>query len=259
MTTVALVLAVASPAHAQGAPSFADGLQAAKESYFSGDTQASLEAFQQLQLRAMQRPDDQPWSEVVEALSYLGEIHVKVGDDAAAKRVFRYILERDLQAAISPYRHPIEVVFLFNQVRDQVAAERSMEEPEVVTIPPPRWHAHLPLGLPQFAQGRPVAGAVYGLGQAALGATSIAMFVELRRLNQSTDTHPLAWTEDQIASGVAWRRWGAQWPATVGFYGLWAVSVIDARSHWRREHAPAQLGVLPAAGGRPGMTLVGRF
>jgi hypothetical protein len=250
---------MSSTAAAAPGATFGEALHEAKQLYFDGETDEALLAFQQLQLRALQEPDQQPWAEIVEAMTYLGELHVKLGDDEAAQRVFRYVLERDLDTPISPYRHPIEVVFLFDQVRDQVAAERAMETPEEVRVPPPRWHAHLPLGIPQLAQGRPVAGVLYGVGQGALLATSFGVFSELRRVNVARDAHPRGWNEEQIASGVAWRRWAVQWPATLGFYGVWTVSVFDARAHWRASHAPATLSVAPGAAGVPGVTFAGSF
>jgi len=252
--------AAAASAQPQGDSDFSTDVEAAKEAYFEGELQRSLDAFQALQLRALQEGDELPWDEVVEALTYLGELHVKLGDDDAARRVFRYVLERDLDTPISPYRHPIEVVFLFNQVRDQVAAERAMEAPEPVDVPPPRWHAHLPLGIPQFAQGRTGAGIAFGATQIALGATSVAVLANLRQVNVEPVVHPRGWTEEQVLNRSAVQKFAIQWPATIGFYTLWTISVIDARAHWRKENAPpVTLGLSPGAAGRPGMSVAGRF
>lgn len=256
--TAAPALVGASTAFAQ-APTFGEDLDAAKVQYFGGDRQGALDAFQRLQLRALQNPDAQPWSEVVEALTYLGELHVRLGDDDAAQRVFRYLLERDLELVVSPYRHPVEVVFLFDQVRNQVAAERAADVLPTRPPPAPRWHAHLPFGLPQLAQGRTGAGVAYGVGQAALLGTSVWMFADLRRNNVDPTTRPQGWTLDQMQDQVAVRRWAVQWPATLAFYGLWTVSVFDARAHWRREHVEAQVRLVPGAGGVPGLTVAARL
>lgn len=249
---------VLAPRAAEAAD-FAGEVDEAKAAYFEGDLERALDAFQALQLRALQEVDDLPWDEVVEALTYLGELHVKLGDDDAAKRVFRYVLERDIDTLISPYRHPIEVVFLFNQVRDKILAERAMEAPEPVHVPPPRWHAHLPLGLPQLAQGRTAAGIAFGVSQLAVGGVSIAMFADIPQVSVDPIGHPRGWSEEEVVNRGAVRKYAIQWPATFGFYTLWAVSVLDARGHWRREHAPPTVTLSPGAGGRAGLSVSGRF
>jgi len=255
---LALGLCLFGAGHAW-AGDFADDVESAKAAYFEGELQQSLEAFQALQLRALQDVDELPWAEVVEALTYLGELHVKLGDDDAAKRVFRFVLERDLDTPISPYRHPIEVVFVFNQVRDKIAAERAMEAPDPTRVPAPRWHAHLPLGLPQLAQGRTGAGVAYGVTQLALGGVAVGMFVELQQVNTDPATHPRGWTEEQVLNRGAVRKFAVQWPATIGFYSVWAVSVLDARARWRRDHTPATVSWAPAGPGGPGLSILGRF
>jgi hypothetical protein len=270
--------AVASgPAHAQApdpaptdpspsAPeegSFAAELDDAKALYFQGDLDQSLLAFRALQLRQAQAPDVVPFDEAVEALTYLGEILVKRGDDDEAGRVFRTILERDLDVRISPYHHPADVVFVFNRVREQIAAERAAEIPERPVIPPAPATTYLPLGLPQLAQGRAGPGVWFGGGQVVLGGLAVGTYLHLRVVNRPAETHPLGWTEEQIVRRTQTRRYGVQWPATIGFYALWMASSVEARGAWRRRHLEESrarvvpLFVPPLPGAQPAPAVVG--
>jgi len=220
--------------------SFLADLESAKAQYFQGDLDQSLLAFRALQLRYAQTPDLVDFDDAVEALTYLGEILVKQGQDEEASRVFRTILERDIDLRISPYHHPADVVFVFNRVREQVAAERAAEVPEEPIIPPAPATSYLPLGLPQLARGRVGPGILYGGGQVVLGGAAIGTYLHLRVVNRPDEDHPLGWDADQIVARSQSRRYGLQWPATIGFYTLWIASVVDARVHWNRSHARPQ-------------------
>jgi len=224
----------ATEAPAEG--SFAAELEEAKALYFQGDLDQSLLVFQGLQLRYAQAPEVVPFDEAVEALTYLGEILVKRGDDDEASRVFRTILEQDLEVRISPYHHPADVVFVFNRVREQIAAERAAEVPEELVIPPAPATSYLPLGLPQFARGRVGPGVLYGGGQVLLGSVAVGTYLHLRVVNRPTAGHPLGWTDEQVVRRTQSRRYGVQWPATIGFYALWMASAVEARGAWRRTH-----------------------
>ncbi len=222
--------------------SFAEELEAAKAMYFQGDLDQGLLAFRALQLRYVQTPQTVPFDEAVDALTYLGEILVKKGEDEEASRVFRTILEEDLDLRISPYHHPADVVFVFNRVREQIAAERAAEVPEKPTIPPAPATTYLPLGLPQLARGRVGPGLWYGGGQALLGGIAIGTYLHLELINSPNDNqdHPLGWSDEQIVRRTQIRRYGLQWSATFGFYALWTASVVEARGHWRRTQLDGQ-------------------
>nr|MBA2319795.1 hypothetical protein [Deltaproteobacteria bacterium] len=41
------------------------------------------------------------------------------------------------------------------------------------------------------------------------------------------------------------RKYRYQWPATFGFYGLWALSVLDGQSTFRRQTEPGSGALVP--------------
>ena len=86
---------------------------------------------------------------------------------------------------------------------------------------------------------------------------SIALWAHLRLVNVPADGHPLGWTADETRTRVQQRRYFGQWPATIGFYGVWTLSAIDAA---RYERAKAlRVGVGPVSGQTAGVTLSGRL
>jgi hypothetical protein len=236
---------------------FSVSLEAAKALYFAGDLEKSVLAFRALQLQIAQSPEAMPWEEAVDALTYLGEILVKTGDDDGARRAFRAILERDVETRISPYHHPVEVVFVFNRVKEQVEAERLAEISEPVPVPRAPVSTYLPLGIPQLARGRLGAGLAFGGGQLVVGGAALGVYSHLWRLNGPDPNNPDVELPEQIEDRIRLRRYAVQWPTTFAFYGLWAGSVIEARGHWKRTHASPTVLVIPGAGGAPGLTIAG--
>ncbi len=227
-------------------------LEQAESWYFEGRAEEARGWLEVLHMRVL-AGEEAPWERVVEALTYLGEIQYVQGEPETARVTFRWVLEQDPEAPISPYHHPLEVVNLFDLVRKTVVAER-VEEPPLPSPPPPApaW-VWLPLGVPQFAQHRRGAGAVYGGLQVALAATSVATFVHLARYNQDQEQYI---GRDDRTRYVQLRRYGVQWPATFAFYGVWAVSSVDAAT-WHRKHATVHVGL--EAGERVGVVVGGRF
>ena len=238
---------------AQAPTMFGERLEEAKGQFFAGDLDAALQGLQALQLLAYQEPDAHPWPDVVEAMSYLGEIWIRRGADEQARSVFRFVLERDPDAVMSPYRHPIEVVFVFDQVKEAVQAERSGVATERVRLRAP-WHSWMPFGVAQAAQGRSGAAWAFGGTQAALAGVSIGMFAHLSLVNTDGAGHPLGWDDDQVTGRVQLRRYAVQWPATAAFHAVWVASVVDARRALRREKV--SWTVAPSPGG---WAMVGRF
>ena len=168
------------------------------------------------------------------------------------------VLETQVDYQLSPFSHPTEIAYEFNVVRKQVLAERAAM-PEAVSPPVPAW-AVLPLGIPQFASGRPARGTLLGLGQVGLGITSVAMMVHLRDINTSQNPHPNGWTTAEMQARVTAQRYAVQWPATIGTYGLWAASFLEARAEWKLAHeAEIRIGWTPLPGAPSTIGIAGHF
>jgi len=224
-------------------------LDQAKSAYFDGGHAAARALLEELaqRIRQGEQVDEEA---VAEALTYLGEIQYKSGDQAASWDTFREILIRDTSRTISPYHHPNDVVAWFELVRRQVIQELDNTPdptpPDPVTPPhggPPwvgndrvhismPWTAYAPLGLPQLAGGRPGRGALYGVGELALGTLSVVGYLRLNQVN-----HPsIIVTGGARVEAQVYKK-AVQWPATVGFYGLWLASHLDERQHRRADAA----------------------
>lgn len=231
--------------------SFSSVLEEAKQRYFQGEPDAARDLLEGLQLRlhAGEEPD---WESTVEALTYLGEIYFVQGNQDSAEIVFRYLLGRDIETPISTYHHPIEVVNLFELVRAQIKAT----QPEPGPVPAPM-STYLPLGIPQLAQGRTGIGVVYGGLQAALGASSIILYLRADSLNGAEPRVRLRGPQDKQEETVD-RLKRYQWPATFGFYTIWAISTIDA-ARWHQRHLGRQRTVTLAPGPGPGISVVTTF
>ena len=231
---------------------FAEVLSHAKEAYFGGQVADAVTLFEVLARRLAfgERPGSELESE---ALIYLGEVYQAQGrfDDAAL--AFRTLVQRDPDAVINPYHHPPEVVAQFNSVRELVLLELASHQEDPLPLEPAPWWTLLPFGAGQLGQGQVGAGVAYGASQVALGVVAVSMQVSLRRLN-GTLGKPHQWEEDEFAAAVQriqLQRFGVQWPATFGFYGVWAIAAIDARVHWRVSQLPAKpvLTLSPSPGG----------
>ncbi|HHO50309.1 MAG TPA: tetratricopeptide repeat protein [Deltaproteobacteria bacterium] len=236
--------------------SFDATLRAAKQGYFSGEPERARDLLHGLYER-LEAGEEPGWELSLEAMTYLGAVQHKLGDQQEAREAFRWILERDLEAPISPYHHPIDVLNLFELVRVELRAEQERPQPPFDPGPPPVW-AFTPLGIPQFSQGRTAAGLLYGGLQTAFGITSVAMFAHLAEINVTDDTpHPLGWDPADTFGRVQLRRYAVQWPATIAFYGAWMLSVSDANRHWRSRPPPAtiQVGIAPLSSGGTGIVL----
>ncbi|MCA9494945.1 MAG: tetratricopeptide repeat protein, partial [Myxococcales bacterium] len=91
---------------------FGEALQRAEQWYFAGRADEARAWLESLQLRVLAGEPDLAWDEVVEALTYLGEIQYDQGEPDTARMTFRWVLEQDVETPISPYHHPLEVVNL---------------------------------------------------------------------------------------------------------------------------------------------------
>ena len=242
----------------QAPPTFAEQLQAAKGAWFRGERADAEASLQQLYLRLVSG-EEVPLEVGGEVAIYLGEIAFVRGDLVAAEAAWSWLLQRDPDFPISPYQHPLEVVGWFEGVRSRLAAER-------IRAPAPKrpypWWGFLPGGAPQFRQDQPVRGAVYLAAQTALAATSLGVWAHLAAANPDPGTpcaggvgqSPLGWPCDTITTRVAREKYAVQWPATIGFYAVWGVSLLDGQARWQREvAAPSPSPTLPP------VVLRGRF
>jgi hypothetical protein len=244
----------AEPIHPVTSP-FEVVLQEATRLYVSGDVRAALLLLEELQRRLF-FGEQVPPEVGAEALVYLGEIYLGQGLSQPAKDAFRGALALSPTYEVNPYHHPVEVGASFERVRKQLQAEAAARAAPPPPPPPPLpWWGYAPFGAPQIGQGQTGRGLVYGSLQLGFGAGSVAVMYRLRDEN-GTWWAPRAWTEDDYEDGwrrVQLQRWAVQYPVTLAFYGVWALSVADGRDSWRRQPAVV-IGTTPSGSG-PSLTL----
>ena len=244
-----------------GSETFGDVLQVAKQRYFAGEVEAARDLLDGLRQRL--EAGEQASPELArQSMTYLGEVLFKLDDREAAKEAFRFILRRNVDAPISPYHHPIDVVNIFELVRAEVRLEQQTKvelpvpaEPPPRPGPPPLWTL-APLGLPQFAQGRPASGFLFGGLQLGFGAASLALREDLGNTNVAPEDDN---EFDAVRERGLVRKFGLQWPATFAFYGTWLVSAVDASRTWRRRKLEASVSVGPVGRRGSGVWLRARF
>ncbi len=246
--------------------SFAAALERARQAYFEGRSAEALEQFRRLELRLKTTGETPPWSEAVEAMTWLGEIQVTRGEVEDAEETFRWILERDLETPmLSSYHHPTDVVSLFEEVRIDVKNERrnaaTDEEPIVVRErpDPPAW-AYLPFGVPQLAQGRSGLGVTLGVLQAGFGAASIVTYVRLRDMKRDLagqDPPPSNSEIDAVYLPEHRRLKYVNWTSATVFWVSFAASIVDGRATWNKRHPVGTLTIGPTPAGVPGVTFRG--
>lgn len=210
---------------------FTEALADAKSRYFLGRVDEAAAILDELRIR-LAAGERVATESKAETLVYLGEIRHLQGDDAAARALFRELLLDDPDQPVSPYEHPMAVIGLFETVRTAVRTELQRPEgPPMVKKRLPAW-GYLPFGVPQFAQRKPAAGAVFAGAQALTLAVSIGMFVDLDRCRVPNWDEASCGRRDDALDTL---RYGIQWPSTLAFYGLWALSAVDGSTTWSRE------------------------
>jgi hypothetical protein len=246
--------------------SFAAELERAKQAYFEGRSAEAFEQFRRLELRLKSGGETPPWSEAVEAMTWLAEIQFTRGDVEAAEATFRWILERDVATPmLSPYHHPIDVVSLFEEVRVDIENERRVDadrEPVVTVVArptPPSW-TFTPLGVPQLAQGKTGLGITLGALQLGFGVTSIVTNLRLSEINRDLEAQnpPPSNAEIDAQYRPGYRRLHYVNWASVGLLGAtWIVSVVDGRGTWNKRHELGTFTIGPTPAGVPGVTFRG--
>jgi tetratricopeptide (TPR) repeat protein len=231
--------------------------------YLLGRHAEAAEAFRAL-LAARDRGASVPDDVWTEALIYLGEIAYLAGDRSEAEAAFRQVLEFNLDQRISPYDHPMDVIGVFELVREGVTTERRAVPPERHPYP---WWGYAPLGVPQFKQAQPVRGAFALVFQAGLAGASVGAWVAIDRLQIPTDSELPLDEAQRRADRAALLRSALSIPTASAFYLAWGASALDGGLTWRRAHptsfvGASRAGVQLAVGPRldlPGLVVVGAF
>ncbi len=251
------------PAVADPADDPRGALEAARTTYLLGrhaDAAAALRALLAARDRGAPVPDD-VWSE---ALIYLGEIAYLAGDRTGAEAAFRQVLEFNLDQRISPNDHPMDVIGVFELVREGVTTERRALPPERHPYP---WWGYAPLGVPQFKQGQPVRGAVALIFQAGLAGASVGAWVAIDRVQIPANSELPLDEAERRSERAALLRSAVSIPTASLFYVTWGASALDGGLTWRRAHPIEIVGarrpaVQLAFGPRldaPGLVVVGAF
>lgn len=197
----------------------------ARDAYIRGCHALALETFETL-IRDVPDPID---ALHLKALVFLGEVAYKLGDRERSLEAFQTVLTFQPEYQISLIDHDPDAVSLF-----QLAKVLEKQKPDPVLPPPttptavptlPSW-TFAPFGVPQFKNGRPVAGAAHAVLQAAGASLSIGMFVHISK-NWDRPYKP---KEVQRANLL---RFGVQWPATALFWGSYLASHLQARKAWK--------------------------
>ena len=239
---------------------YGEVLASAKRRYFSGEHLDALDLLQSLEIRLLQ--GEAPGDDLrAETLVFLGEVLYVLDRTQEAVRTFHTLLRTDLEFPISPYHHPIEVVRAFERTREEIRVEQSQPptpEPTPPYEPPPLpLRGYLPLGIPQFSEGRVGRGLVFGSLQVGFGIASLAVYAGLDANNVGPDVHPQGWSENQVLNQVQNQRYMVQWPLSIAFYGTWLWSHAEARRSWKAAH-PTPFTLTPNRQVR-GLALEGRF
>ena len=251
--------ALDEPTEAETVNRYGEVLSNAKRRYFSGNHLDALDLLESLEIRLLQ--GEFPGTDLKsETLIFLGEVLFVLGRKEEALRSFATLLETDPEFPISPYHHPIEVVRAFESTREEVHRQQVQAQipDDSPNIPPPLpLRGYMPLGIPQFAEGRVGAGLWFGTLQMGLGIASLAMYSKLDANNVAPDVHPQGWAEDEVMNNVQNQRYMIQWPLGIAFYGTWLWSHSDARRSWKGEHQGA-VALVPNPSAN-GLALEGRF
>ncbi len=212
-----------------------------------------------------------------------------LGDVQQARALFFSLLQLDPDYLLDPFAVPPPAIEAFEQVRTDNAAtlnvsrqliafkaekerrERAeadrQKQARVATRLVERrsgWVNLVPFGIPQFQQGRPIAGAIYGGLQASLGIASLVGFFGVQSLMR---IHSWTLTDQKGANSVVLTVRGTPYDkeaqsrafsalqigAGAGFFALWAVMLIDGFvNHVAEvvtETKPTTLTVSPVPGG----------
>ena len=161
-----------------------------------------------------------------EARLYIGEILYIQGDRQGAQDLFRELFEEDPKYKCDRFIHPLDVCDYFDFYKKTFLTPPPQPPPLKTKAQAP-WYTYAPFGLYHLREGPKWRGYLYLSGQLLTGIVSTTLFTSLT-IDHSYMANDLD-KRDQLQSYLLWQR-----ATTVGFYGLWALSVADARIMWRR-------------------------
>lgn len=236
--------ALSSGAFAQDPPPPAEArLDNAIEAYMAGDHAQARDLLTDILVDETVMDEDL----LQRARVLLGEVLYVEGRTEAAWDTFRAILDEQPDYELDPYEHPPDVIRFFETVRGATAVRTRPPDPnpdsEGMDGETRRSFPLLtlaPFGLYQITHEQPVKGTLLALGQAAAGAGSVLLYVQLNRDHVAT-------TDEEYQSLVLRRN--AQWALFGGFYGLWLVGASDGIGHWRARPSVSVLPPDPQATG----------
>ena len=161
-----------------------------------------------------------------DARVYLGEILYVQGDTEGAKQLFEQVLTDEPNYQIDRFRHPPDVCGHFEYVRTYIVP---IVTPPPLVIRPMPAAGYAPFAAYQFKYTTPKRWPIF-IGQLGFGIASVGLHGVLLADRQ--------WLEgDTDKQRQLQRRRAIQYATTVGFYGMWLWSGLDARRHWRLNMA----------------------
>jgi hypothetical protein len=182
-----------------------------------------------------------------EARVYLGEILFTKGDEQGARSFFEQVLTEEPTYEID--RHPPDVCAYFAYVRLAMVPANPLVDPAPMVVPRAPLSVWAPLGVYDLSHDRPVRGAVHLVAGTGLAISSAALaWRQYQDHHYDTRTGGIGQGGGaQVVDEEEYQRLSRQRMAAIatgiGFYGLWAFSVVDANVHWQQSHRSASLSV----------------
>ena len=202
----------------------------------------------------------------LQAREYLGACHFWAGKGQASDLEFTALLIKKPTATLDPFYYPADMIRHFGELKARMVAQGLVPGPDrpLPTVPPPvvervrevhvthrsRLPLFVPFGVPQFANGQPVAGVLFATGQGLTLATNVGCYLAIE-LMRGADGRM---SDANFARARALQ--GVLYGSLIAFAGLYAWSIVDG---WRNfpgdtvvetppAAAPADKGAAPSVG-----------
>ena len=187
--------------------------------YQKNDYSSAMEVF--LSLRYA---EEAPVEFRQEARLYIGEILYIQGDRQGAQDLFRELFEEDPTYKCDRFIHPLYVCDYFDFYKKTFLKPKS----SLTKIKTPPWYMYAPFGIYHLRKGHKWRGYTYLSGQIFTGVVSTALFISLA-IDHAYLANDVS-KRERLQSFMLWQK-----VSTFGFYGIWAVSTIDARVTWGKS------------------------